>query len=511
MNVRLMHPDRDFDPKQELPRHERDLTQDLGLATLLDAMSGGDGFLRNVARVTLLSCVRNDAGTILYRQEILRDSLVNPAVLRQIYGLAEQAVEAKKKHYLGIFGRYPAGILYGSIDLLEMLMGVLVKLKDAADLNSTRFQSRGFAVLFAMVQNEFDDEYFARVHAHLAELRFKTGALVSARLGQGNEGTHYMLRKPNDKDAGWLQRIFGNRSNSFTFHIHERDEAGARALSEIRDRGINLVANAVAQSSEHVLSFFEMLKTELAFYLGCMNLQHKLTAIGARICFPRPEAVGSRRLSFAGLYDVSLSLSMERSLVANTVNADGKSLLIITGANQGGKSSFMRGVGLAQLMMQSGMFVGAETFAAALSTGLFTHYKREEDAGMKKGKLEEELGRMSDITDVIVPNAMVFFNESFSATNEREGSEIARQVVRALVEKNVKVLFVTHLYEFAHGLFSMGTNQVLFLRAERLADGTRTFKLEKGEPLYTSYAKDLYRKLFSGDDIGHAAHDADKR
>jgi DNA mismatch repair ATPase MutS len=75
---------------------------------------------------------------------------------------------------------------------------------------------------------------------------------------------------------------------------------------------------------------------------------------------------------------------MERSLVANTVDADNTSLLMITGANQGGK--FMRGIGLAQLMMQSGMFVGAEIFTAELCTGLFTHYNRKEDAAMQKGK-----------------------------------------------------------------------------------------------------------------------------
>jgi DNA mismatch repair ATPase MutS len=63
----------------------------------------------------------------------------------------------------------------------------------------------------------------------------------------------------------------------------------------------------------------------------------------------------------------------------------------LTGANQGGKSTFLHSIGLAQLMMQSGMFVGAERFEAAPCPALFTHYKREEDATMKSGKLDEEL------------------------------------------------------------------------------------------------------------------------
>ena len=113
---------------------------------------------------------------------------------------------------------------------------------------------------------------------------------------------------------------------------------------------------------------------------------------------------------------------------------------------------------------------------------------------MKSGKLDEELSRMSDIADNITPNSMLLFNESFAATNEREGSEIARQISSALVEKGVKVFFVTHLYEFAHGLYGQKMKNAIFLRAERMPDGARTFRLVEGEPLQTSYGEDLYDK-----------------
>ena len=72
---------------------------------------------------------------------------------------------------------------------------------------------------------------------------------------------------------------------------------------------------------------------------------------------------------------------------------------------------------------------------------------------MESGKWDEELSRMSDIVDRIKPNSVLLLNESFASTNEREGSEIARQIVRALLNKRVKVFFVTHLYHFAHGVF----------------------------------------------------------
>ena len=117
---------------------------------------------------------------------------------------------------------------------------------------------------------------------------------------------------------------------------------------------------------------------------------------------------------------------------------------------------------------------------------------------MKSGKFDEEISRMSEIADGIQPNSIVLFNESFAATNEREGSEIAQQIVTALLEKNIRVFFVTHLYELARGLFEDGRQDALFLRAERLEDGTRTFRLVLGEPLATSYGEDLYQEIFLG-------------
>jgi DNA mismatch repair ATPase MutS len=210
-------------------------------------------------------------------------------------------------------------------------------------------------------------------------------------------------------------------------------------------------------------------------------------------------AAGQQHYHFSGLYDVCLSLRMKSRVVGNTVDADGKSLVIITGANQGGKSSFLRSVGVAQLMMQCGMFVGAEVFEGELCSSLLTHYKREEDATMQSGKFDEELARMNDIVGHIAPEATLLFNESFAATNEREGSEIARQIVSGLLEKRIKIFYVTHLYEFARKCFDDTTQSALFLRAERKTDGSRTFKLVEERPLDTSYGEDLYRQIFEED------------
>lgn len=507
MKAFLIYRDHDFDLRQKLPVNGEALTQDLELNTLFNAMALGDNFLFEVARKVVLSSISN-LDAIVYRQSILKDCLKNSLIVRDMYNVAVESIEIEKKHYRSyFFDKYPSAILHRSIEVLQLFIGTLKKLRAIADMHADKFESGGFIKFFSMLQKELTDEYFIRIQEHLKSLKFHGGVLISCELGKGNKGYHYVLHKAQDKKQSWLERIF-NKKTDYTVYIHERDEAGARTLRELKDRGINTVANVLTQSVDHVLDFFVMLRTELAFYVGCLNLQETLARKGEPMTFPLPIAADNRRLSFKGLYDICLSLTMEQRVVGNNVNADDKDLVMITGANQGGKSTFLRAIGLSQLMMQCGMFVPAEIFCGNVCNSLFTHYKREEDASMKSGKLDEELSRMSDIIDNITENSMILFNESFAATNEREGSEIARQIICALLERHVKVFFVTHLYELAHGFYAQKKENAIFLRAERQPDGERTFRLIEGEPLQTSFGKDLYNKIF-GDD-GYLVEEEDK-
>jgi len=495
MKAFLMHRDRDFDLQQKLPPNGQALTQDLELNTLFNAMALGDPFLFEAAKKAVL-CGLNDPEAIRYRQGILKDCLKHPLIVRDIYDISLESLESKKKSWYGLYSQWPSSILYNAVHILEMSVRELKKLRKIAHDHADQFESEGLAAFFAMLRRELGDEFFDSVQDHLRELKFREGVLISAELGKGNEGTGYILCKPPGDHRSWMKRIFAKKPTVYAFHIAERDDSGMRTLSELKDTGINLVANALAKSADHIESFFTLLRAELAFYIGCLNLHGRLAQLGEPISFPLPLASRERRHDFRGLYDVCLALTMKQKIVGNDVGADNKDLVMITGANQGGKSTFLRGIGLAQLMMQCGLFVPAESFSSNVCEGLFTHYKREEDATMKSGKLDEELGRMSDIADRITSNSMILFNESFAATNEREGSEIARQIVCALLEKGIKVFFVTHLYEFARGFNDRKMGNAIFLRAERQTDGGRTFKLFEGEPLQTSYGEDLYRKIF---------------
>ena len=494
MKAHLMYRNADIAPERAPLPLEVELVQDLELTTLFAAMAGGDQFLYDVAQDAVLTNL-DSTDAISFRQAILVDCIQQPEVIRRMYTIAIEAIGAEKKVFGGYFRWRPAQALSRSVEVIEALLDPLKELRQIADDSTGQFRSDGLTTLFDLLRRELDDEYFRTVRAHLKRLRFRDGVLMSAELGTGNKAAHYVLRTPGLTRRSWKEWLGLRERSSYSFEIPPRDEAGAVALSELRDRGIDPVANALAQSADHIVSFMVMLRTELAFYVGCLNLRDLLQERGESTCFPVPLPVDADCLAFTGLKDVSLALVTHAVVVGNDTSADGVNLLMTTGANSGGKSTFLRSLGLAQLMMQCGMFVLAERFSANLCTGVFTHFVREEDASMASGRLDDELSRMSAIVEAASSRSLVLFNESFASTNEREGSEIARQLVRALLETGMKVCYVTHLYDLAEGFWDERTPTMQFLVAPRREDGQRSFKLEQGEPLPTSFGVDLYERM----------------
>lgn len=338
MNAYLMFRDRDFAPDQAPPPLHGDLAQDLGVEHVLRVMARDDPFLLAVARTALFSSL-TAVDDIVYRQRVLDDCLRHPAAVEEMYRIAVAAIEGERRIWRTTF-RFAGATLSSSLEALRLFVGLLKALRGVADGEAHAFRSDGFGRFFAMLRQELDDAYFAKLEGHLDRLRFRHGVLVSARLGKGLRGVDYVLRRPRPSAPGWRQWVpllaaLAGRADA-TLIVADRDEAGARALSELRDRGIDLAANAVAQSADHILGFFVMLRAELGFYLGCLNLWRALTGQGEPVCFPEALPADRLALSCRGLYDVGLRFRAAGPVVGNTVRGDGKTLVMITGANQGG-------------------------------------------------------------------------------------------------------------------------------------------------------------------------------
>jgi len=491
MKVYLMYKDRDFEKDTQIPKNADTITKDLGLDVILEAMAKGDKLVYDVARKAIFLSL-TDLKEILYRQEIIKDSINNPDVVRSLYDVAVEAIKKQRDWYFfGISTMSISSLMSSSVNVLQMFVEMLGKLRAIADENAHKFSSEGFKRFFKMLQQELSNEYLSQVGKTLKDLKFRDGMLISAEMGNYNQGINYVLRKKPDGTANRIKWQFAGK-----ICVHPRDENGGHDLTKRKERATNLATNALAKSADHVLNFFYMLKDELAFYIGSINLYEALQNIESQFTFPTPNSFTERKHSFEELYDVSLALSKKGKVIGNTLDLEGKELIFITGANEGGKSTFLRSIGQAQLMMQCGMFVGAKSFSANVASGVFTHFIKEEDKKLESGKLDEELARVSEITNLIKPDALTLFNESLSSTNEREGSEIARQIIKAFLKNGIKIFFVTHFYDLANSFYESKNGKFGFLRADRRKDGKRTFRILEGAPLETSFGEDLYEKIF---------------
>jgi hypothetical protein len=483
-----MFKDRDFAVNAPMCYGSSALSADLELRHVVDKMAGGDEFIRESCEAALFTPLVS-AEEISYRQENLRDALRNPQRVRLLYGILVETRERQKKSLN--FLSSSVGLsdsLNSAVGLLRIFTETLTSLRSFADDSLKAFSSEGFSGLMKMLKTELDDEFLAQVRAHLKELREQEDMLISARLGPAGCSTGYVLRRK--AKAGFFSRFRLGPS----FAIKEDDAEAMNDMDNRLDRAICDTVSVLSRVVRYIEDFFSMMRRELAFYIGCMNLDEFLRGAGAPTCIPEilPQSRESR--AWHGLYDISLVIMRGAAVTGNELETKDKRLYIITGANQGGKSTFLRSFGQAQLMAQCGMPVGAESFSVPIRDGIFTHFKKEEDASMKSGKLDEEMDRMNEIAGRLRRGSLVIFNESFSSTNEREGSEIHRQISKALAENGVEVFSVSHLYTYSAAFKGDALTQ--FLRAERLDGGARTFKIVPGEPLETAFGEDIYRELF---------------
>ena len=477
MNLPLLFAEGQRDAADLTPYREN-LTEDLCLGPVLDAMAAGDRTVRDSLSCQIFAPL-TDPDAIRYRSEAMQDAFLNCSTVGSIYAAVSETLEAQGREEL----RFTAALHVTSLfrrarRRMEILLQALRQLSELG--KNTAFRSRAFICLFASWQKTLSPEFFAGANDLMHQLNFPDGMQFQARTALNGHAADYRLLYHTAAEA---------KAAGFSLP----DTWAQSDLIYREERALGRTAVELAQAVSGIAGYLEHLKRELAFYIGGIRLMKKLEARHLPFCFPVPAQNGWTGKSLLALH---IALQAEHP-VSNSFRVLKSALL--TGADLGGKTTFLRSIAQSQLFFQAGLPVAGEAFSAPVTQGIYTHFPREEDPSMVSGKLAEELDRMNEIMEHIRPGAVLFSCESFCSTNDAEGSALARNIFGALRDAGVAVFAVTHLYLFARKMLDEEQEQWTFLIAQRLADGTRTYRILPGPPQTTAFSEDIYREVFQED------------
>ncbi len=535
LNAYLLYKDKEFS-KADFYQDSAGMVTDLGLKVLFEnaAISKEARNVKGAQRAEADEDIRKAMQRVMmtplatreeleYRQNVLKDFLNNPEFTERFYSITKALMEqwrklGKKERDKGGNANTSRTLLY-EVRLINLFLDGLTKLKKLCVGYSTSFHSEGLLRFCEMIMESYEDEWESKVRQIMGDLRFfcddedvnvkhyynkttQPSIIMECVPGSGLKLEHMKLEQLGTRDVKisrhtasktLLDRVKVSLSKEPMTII--TDEQTLDNLEQLKVAAVGHVYDYMQGFSKNCKKFFEILLVQSAFYVGCVNLYERCQQIGLPVCYP--TVCSTENMEFTNLMELSMALYNRKVPVGNDCKFADKMLLVVTGANQGGKSTFLRSIGIAQVMMQSGMFVAAKRFSSGIFTHLFTHFVRREDMAMNSGRLDEELSRIHRIVDGLEPESMVLLNESFATTTEEEGSEIAYDIIKAFTEAGVKVLTVTHLLSFAQKVYREEWDKAIFLSAQRLEDGTRTYKMVAGEPELTSFGLDLYEQVIS--------------
>lgn len=541
MNVNLLYKDREW-KGPEYYIDAKSISGDLGLDTLF-TLAGKDCyyregevykvgecdlFLKDVMQKTMLTPLKC-ADEITYRQEAVKVSVNNQAYVRGLYECSKTALLEWEK--LGRYtnskstGRDNAAKLITKIEVLRLFSKKLSELKKLILEEGKVISNCGFAFFNERFLSEYNDELEKDIQKVLEAVSFylpdtdkenAEGIIYKPQISyecgicEGAGFSDFTL-----VDSSTVSKKFRDPKstiykvqefiNSFTADsVSVESDINARnQTSRAEYETVNYIISFTEPFMKNFEHFFDLLHFQSAFYLGALRLHQHFKRYRINYCFPK--VVSKERLAFEDLKEFVMCAEQKTDAVGNTCEMNDKLLIIITGANQGGKSTFLRSIGIAQVMMQCGLMVAANRYESGLFPSLFMHFTRREDSEMNSGRLDEELSRMSKIIDNVDDNSLILLNESFATTTERDGSAIAYDIIKALKESGIKVITVTHLLSFAQKIHEecirdfrgVEKSDVEFLCAERKPDGSRTYKMIVSVPELTSFGLDLYERIIS--------------
>ncbi|HEX2980208.1 MAG TPA: hypothetical protein VHO48_08080, partial [Anaerolineaceae bacterium] len=258
---------------------------------------------------------------------------------------------------------------------------------------------------------------------------------------------------------------------------------------------------------------FVHLRRELVFYLGALRFIQTLEKLGLPTCRPEIAPREERICQVEAAYNANLALHLGRYANGHTpakavtqndvLFGEPGRIFILTGPNQGGKTTYMQGVALLQVLAQVGCWVPGRRARLSPVDQILTHFPSEEKPEADAGRFGEEAQRLGALFQQVTSSSLVLLNESLASTSAGESVYIAQDIIRILRRLGASVIFATHLHELADRIDEMnaatpGDSRIASLVSSPVkesspADGDhpRSYKVELRPPLGQSYAREI--------------------
>ena len=273
-----------------------------------------------------------------------------------------------------------------------------------------------------------------------------------------------------------------------------------KILNKILDSLVKKLRNTLSKYADIAIINITQLIPEFMYYIRFAEFVSKYREKGYSFCEPQVLDSDRNDMDAQGLYNLKLALNsmpMEDIVCNDLIFDKAHTIYILTGANRGGKTTLTQAVGLMYVLAQGGISVPASSFSYKPVDCIYTHFPADEDKTMDLGRLGEECVRFKEIYTECTSDSLLLLNETFSTTSFEEGYYIARDSVRALMKKDVRTIFNTHMHKLASDADEMnkdGNSSMVSSLIMRSDEGKRSFKVEIALPEGSSYARDIAEK-----------------